>query len=156
MRLTPNKLTTVVGDYPDILFLEGDEFHWSPHARRITYRLDDEHGFEHLLHELSHALLGHVQYAKDITLLQMERDAWHYATQTLAPLYSITIDDNLIQDDLDTYRDWLHARSNCPECSTTGVQLKNGLYRCIMCNVSWRANQAITNHLRRYKNTPSP
>lgn len=104
-----------------------------------------------LLHELSHAVLNHTDYLKDIGLLELERNAWDYAQTTLAPLYDVTIEEDIVQDSLDTYRDWLHARSTCPECGATGLQVKQRDYKCVACQTTWHVNDARFCALRRYK-----
>jgi hypothetical protein len=129
----------------------GDKFYWSPSKREIIYRQDDPDGLEHLLHELSHAALEHTSYESDIALISMERAAWQYAKTNLAPLYHVRIADDLIQDDLDTYRDWLHARSTCPDCKSNGIQTSRQHYQCLVCNGSWSVNLALHCQLKRYK-----
>jgi hypothetical protein len=136
-------------DYPDIIFTEGDDFHWSPSNKTVTYTQSSEDQAS-LLHELSHALLGHTDYKKDISLIEMERDAWQYAKDNLGPAYDQPIIDEIIEDALDSYRDWLHARSTCPNCQATGIQTKREEYRCLACRTKWRVNEARICALRRY------
>jgi hypothetical protein len=113
-------------DYPQFLFKPADSFLWSPSEHTVYYSIEDA-GYDFLLHELSHGLLGHADYAYDVELIAMERAAWDTAVE-LAKEYDITIDDGSIQSTLDTYRDWLHARSTCPACEATGLQIKKRLY----------------------------
>jgi hypothetical protein len=136
--------------YPAITFVEGDDFHWSPSNKTVTYLNDSNDQAAPLLHELSHALLGHDDYKKDISLIEMERDAWQYAKDTLGPLYDQVISDDTIEDALDSYRDWLHARSTCPTCQATGIQTKKEEYKCLACHARWRVNEARICALRRY------
>jgi hypothetical protein len=142
-------------DFPAFKFRSADEFRWSPEEMTIYY---DEHSSDTatLLHELSHAVLAHTDYQKDIRLLELERDAWEYAHSTLAPIYGIVIEEEVMQDSLDTYRDWLHARSTCPECGATGIQTKQSSYKCLACTTSWRVNDARFCALRRYKTKNTP
>lgn len=137
-------------DYPNIHFAEGDDFHWSPSSKTVTYIQDSRGKEAFLLHELSHALLGHEGYKKDISLIEMERDAWQYAKDILSQQYVQVISDDNIEDALDSYRDWLHARSTCPNCQATGVQTKKDEYRCLACRTKWRVNEARICALRRY------
>jgi len=138
-------------DFPQYTFTPDAMFRWSPDDQTVFY--DDTSGNQAaLLHELSHALLGHKKYTKDIQLLEMERDAWERA-RGLGPTYGVAIDEAAIQDSLDTYRDWLHARSTCPNCQATGIQSKKSLYSCIACGTSWRVNEARICALRRYTTT---
>lgn len=143
-------------DFPQFRFSSSDEFRWSPKEATIYYDISSNDPST-LLHELSHAILDHKDYTKDISLLELERDAWEYARQTLAPRYDIVVLDDTVQDSLDTYRDWLHARSTCPNCSATGVQQQQKAYKCLACRTIWRVNDARFCSLRRYKlknNTP--
>lgn len=141
--------------YPAITFEEGSDFLWNPTDRSICYDPLDPHLTERLLHELSHAELGHSSYESDIELIALERDAWHHAKTTLAPQFSLQITSDIIEDDLDTYRDWLHARSLCPHCKQNGIQTDKREYMCLICQTKWRVNEAIGCALRRYvkKNT---
>jgi len=137
-------------DYPEYHFEPATGFWWSAAKKTIFYDPKTSNSDLFALHELSHALLEHSGYNRDIELLKLERDAWDYAKTTLAPHYGATIDGNIIQENLDTYREWLHARSLCPECETTGLQFRSNLYRCIACGHQWRANEAKLCALRRY------
>jgi hypothetical protein len=137
-------------DFSAFHFTPATEFRWSPDEMTIYY---DEQARDDptLLHELAHAVLDHKEYVKDIGLIELERDAWEYARNTLAPAYDVVIEEDVIQDSLDTYRDWLHARSTCPRCDATGLQIKKSDYRCIACGSTWRVNDARSCALRRYK-----
>jgi hypothetical protein len=140
----------LAADFPQFQFTASDAFHWSPSEKTVVFdkKSDDQIS---LLHELAHALLKHDDYLKDIQLLAMERDAWQYAKEQLCPTYDVVLPEESIQDALDTYRDWLHARSLCPECSSTGIQIKKYAYKCIACDAQWRVNDARICALRRYK-----
>jgi hypothetical protein len=135
--------------YPDFVFQADSEFRWSPQEKTIYY---DQHSNDlaALLHELAHASLDHQEYTRDITLIEIERDAWQYATTNLGPTHGIIIEYDTVQESLDTYRDWLHARSTCPSCKATGVQTKKSQYKCILCSSQWRVNDARICALRRY------
>ncbi|HSW77410.1 MAG TPA: hypothetical protein VLG36_01270 [Candidatus Chromulinivoraceae bacterium] len=138
--------------YPDLLFDARNEFHWSPENETITYPKDTD-DTSSLLHEVAHAVLEHASYTRDIELIKMERAAWQYAQTHLAPFYEVTIPDDFVEDSLDTYRDWLHARSLCPQCSATGIQIKTAEYKCVACHAHWQVNEARICALRRYKIT---
>jgi hypothetical protein len=127
----------------------GEEFRWSPQEKKVFYN-QSSHDTSSLLHEMAHAILGHAQYNKDIELIEMERDAWNYAATNLAPAYQLQVTNEDMQDALDTYRDWLHARSTCPNCKASGVQTKKYQYKCIACATNWRVNEARVCALRRY------
>ena len=137
-------------DFPQFTFVESEEFWWSAKDNTVHIDCGSEHAEAFSLHELSHALLDHRGYSYDIDLIKLERDAWEHAVKTLADGYHIQIDEKLVQDNLDTYRDWLHARSSCPSCETTGLQTKQLSYRCLACGHLWRVNEARVCALRRY------
>ncbi|MDB5184121.1 MAG: hypothetical protein JWO07_802 [Candidatus Saccharibacteria bacterium] len=137
-------------DFPLYHFEPADEFWWSATKKTIYYDPKATDSLAFTLHELSHAVLDHEGYQRDIELLKLERDAWNYAKTTLSPLYGIGIKDDTIQDNLDTYRRWLHARSTCPECETTGIQSRGPVYRCLACGHRWQVNEARLCSLRRY------
>ena len=145
-------LPKLQADFPALTFTAGDDFRWSPQDKTIYYLMDSPDNAS-LLHEVAHATLGHSRYTKDIGLIEMEREAWEYTQQHLAASYHVTIDEETIQTALDTYRDWLHARSTCPNCQATGVQTKADQYKCVACHMQWRVNEARICALRRYKLT---
>lgn len=151
-------LSKIKQDFPEIHFVSGDVFAWSPESMTITYIPGSStDGTAHLLHELAHALLKHSDYQRDINLIDMERSAWEYAVQKLAPRYNVDIamTDDIVQNSLDSYREWLHARSSCPNCQAVGIENHKHQYRCLQCQSSWRVNEARNCELRRYKNSPS-
>lgn len=146
--LSPNKLLTRVRkDFPHLQFEPAETFAWSPDQQTITYA-DEPRTDLLLLHELSHALLGHKDYSLDIELLRLESAAWDYA-KGLANQYNVPLDDDLIEDNLDSYRDWLHARSACPNCQQIGIQNQKNTYSCLNCRYSWGVNDAKQCQLRR-------
>lgn len=149
MDTTSSLSKTLHAQYPDITFVSGDAFHWSPTTAIITYNPDEKQAEALLLHELGHALLDHRRYQRDVELIGMETDAWEKA-RTLAPQYSIDLDDDHIESHLDTYRKWLHKRSTCPECNATGLQVGTTHYRCLACTHEWTVNEARICALRRY------
>ena len=136
-------------NYQDYAFIDSEDFHWSPEQKTIFYDGTSE-DYAALLHELAHALLHHTSYKRDIHLLELEREAWEYARQHLTHLYSVTITDDIIEDALDTYRDWLHARSMCPSCKATGIQTRQNEYKCVVCPAKWHVNDARSCALRRH------
>ncbi|MFZ1258055.1 MAG: hypothetical protein WAQ25_01160 [Candidatus Saccharimonas sp.] len=130
-------------------FVRGDTFSWHRPTCVIRYTADDTHSTAYLLHEYGHALLDHHEYSQDIDLIAMERQAWDIA-QSLTPLTKITIDKTIVEDSLDSYRDWLHARSTCPKCQAAGIQVRPQEYSCLACLHNWRVNEARNCALRRY------
>lgn len=151
MPSTPSLLTRIKAAYPQFTFTHEATFHWAPDTHTISIDTASPDCNIFLLHELGHALLGHNQYIHDLDLLRMERDAWNYAVLQLADTYEVIIPEDDIQNNLDTYREWLHARSTCPSCQTTGLQLGSRLYSCLACGCRWKSNDARNCALRRYK-----
>lgn len=136
-------------DYPHLTFEQGEDFAWHPKSRTITYSLEVDEAASLLLHETAHAALEHTRYLRDIELLRMEQEAWNHAQHTLAPAYDMIIDPSLVAASLDTYRDWLHKRSLCPNCQQTGIQDTPTTYRCLSCSTRWEVNEARTCRLKR-------
>lgn len=125
--------------FPDIKFKSGDSFYWSPNKKLIIYSedlIDEESGRWALFHELAHAKLGHTSYSSDLGLLKLEVEAWNEAKE-LSVLYDIKIDEDHIQDCLDTYRDWLYRRSTCPTCEIVCLQFSPINYKCHNCHTTW-------------------
>jgi hypothetical protein len=128
--------------YPELKFIEGEQFCWSPKTQEVIYKVGSENdeAIWSLLHETSHALLGHTTFHSDIELLRLEVAAWDKANQ-LAVNYKVQIDEEHVQDCLDTYRDWLYSRSICPECNAKSLQQGDFVhYRCFNCHKIWRVS----------------
>lgn len=134
--------------YPQFDFQPGAKYAWSPVQKTIYYVADNNTA--QLLHELSHAVLVHSNYRRDVELLAMEREAWDTATSLAVP-YGLHISNDTVQTTLDTYRDWLHARSTCPSCRATGLQTKKITYTCVACRHTWDVNEARICGLKRTK-----
>lgn len=128
--------------YPNIGFTENRTFMWSPTENIIYFdpeRIATATGSWSLLHELGHALARHTRFETDLDLIKLERQAWRFAKQVASSL-KIVIDDNHIQDCIDSYRDWLHARSRCPECSQINPQSAALQYECFNCRTKWKVS----------------
>jgi hypothetical protein len=140
-NLSSNTTSVFIGrlakDYPGYSFRSGPQEHWSPKTNTITF--NPARPCYGVLHELAHALLGHNTYNTDFELLKMEAEAWDMAVK-LGENYKIVIDQNHIQNCLDTYRDWLHRRSTCPSCATHVLQDSTGNYHCYNCQTSWHVS----------------
>lgn len=129
-------------DFPEVTFRAGDCFLWSPKERVVQYCETSDNLEQRqwsLLHEVSHYILGHQSYHSDFELLQLELAAWEQAKK-LGKQYHILINQNHIEDCLDTYRDWLHKRSLCPTCGVTGVQSSEQSYNCPNCPAVWHVS----------------
>jgi len=148
MQSTTCLLQKLTDKYPEFVFTASNSFKWSFSDKTIYYDLSDKEFDITLLHELAHALLGHASYIKDIELLNMESEAWAKSIQ-LAKQYSVAIDDDLVQINLDSYRDWLHKRSICTNCQSTGIQTQKNTYKCVACHQQWTVNEAKNCRLKR-------
>ncbi len=129
---------------PAITFVDGTRFYWSPKAQSIymnSAALGTDEGKWALLHEAAHAQQNHLTYTSDQELLSLEVEAWHEA-QKLGSDLGITIDSDHIQDCLDSYRDWLYARSTCPDCTLNGLQIKPDTYQCLNCRRLWQVSSS--------------
>lgn len=128
-------------DYPQLSFKAGKTEHWSPKSKTVTYNQDQPLKFFSygLLHEMSHALLHHDNYQTDFELLKLEAQAWELAAE-IGQKYAISIDPEHIQNCLDTYRDWLHKRSECPKCGTHSLQQNATTYSCFNCQHQWQVS----------------
>lgn len=139
----PQLVSLLARDYPRLRFVASNSFYWCPETAEVFYdagRLKDQSGSWSLLHETSHALLEHDSYKADIELLHLEVAAWSHAV-SLAPRYQIAIDDDYVQDCLDTYRDWLYRRSLCPGCGIQCLQDDaSSHYRCFNCHTRWHVS----------------
>jgi len=143
-------LTVFIEKFNQFNFAEHEVFHWSPKNNTIYYNLTEiakESGIHQLLHELGHAICNHTGYGSGIELLKIEAEAWAKAEE-LAPEYGITIDQDKIEQCLDSYRDWLHARSTCPHCQSVSIETNNNQYHCFSCMQKWNvpADQRSRNY----------
>lgn len=137
----------LANDYPQFRFVQSDRARWNASEQTIYYTNDQPQ----TLHELGHALLGHNTYRQDVELIQIERAAWVKAQQ-LAPQYGLSINDDTVEEALDSYRDWLHNRSKCPRCHQTGWQDSHDLtYHCPNCQCVWRASDGRQTRMRRIR-----
>lgn len=142
-------LNTLRNDYPTINFIIGTHCFWSPQNQTITYTEDkNKESVWGVLHELGHALLGHTTYKTDAELVQKEMLAWEKAHE-LAEAYGVTLDDEYVQDCLDSYRDWINKRSTCPTCGVKTVSTGSNIYKCFNCQASWAVTPA--RHHRPYR-----
>lgn len=118
-------------DFKEYHFKFGRKFAFRPPK---TIVLGPQEPFFKLLtlHELSHAICKHKSFRIDVERLKMEVEAWEKAKE-LASSYHIEVDEELIQQELDTYRDWLHQKSRCPKCGLTRYQTMDRQYHCPLC-----------------------
>ena len=143
----------ILADHNQFTFRASDHFRWSPLTGTIHF---DQHNLDHisgvwsLLHELGHALLGHKGYDTDIDLLKLERAAWDKAVE-LSRGYGFSVEEDHIEDCMDTYRDWLKVRSTCPDCDNVSLQTEPTIYRCFNCGCSWQVSDSPICQVQRRK-----
>ena len=126
-------LDKLKADYPELRFIRGQKFAFRP-PRTIVVGPDEPNADLLLLHELGHATLKHRDFRVDIERLKMEMEAWEKARE-LADKYGIAYDEEMVQGELDTYRNWLHQKSRCPKCGLTRFETPDGQYYCPRCNI---------------------
>jgi len=149
--------------FPQLRFTPGKTFLWSPETKEVFYKAENQKSkiknrdSWSLLHETGHALLGHTVYKADIQLIKLELAAWEKAKE-LGAEFDIVIDEEHIQDCLDTYRDWLYSRSICPTCSAKCLQQNDiSHYRCFNCHTVWKVTTSrFARPYRAVKNTRKP
>lgn len=142
-------LARLRNDFTQLSFRVGDDFRWSPGSHTVWYEKGSDDVIT-LLHETAHGLLGHATYASDVELLQLERAAWSKASE-LGTDYGYPVSEEEVERALDTYREWLHARSLCPNCNQNGIQQSDHRYLCVVCGQQWKVNDARHSGLRRHK-----
>jgi hypothetical protein len=135
-------ITQIRHDHPDLSFIESNRFSWHAGKKHVSFKkTDTEQDMWALLHELGHALLEHTSYRYDIELLKLETAAWEKARE-LAQKYNLDVDEDYLQDCLDTYRDWLHLRATCPTCSSRSIQASPSHYHCFNCQAEWSVTRS--------------
>lgn len=146
--MTPS---AVIKQFPNIDFMSAQRFVWSPKKQVVYYdnrRLKTQAGQIALLHEIGHALLKHQTYEYDIDLINMEVEAWDEARR-LAKQFKVSLNEEHINQCLETYRIWIYKRSRCPECSNISLQQTPTSYACFNCGSSWQVAQSKTVQPRR-------
>ena len=128
-------------DYPNFKFKSAKLENWSPKTRTISFdnRQPEQQIKYGLLHELAHEILEQKNYSSDLELLKMEAQAWHLAAK-IGRKYRVKINEEHIQNCLDTYRDWLHKRSECPICGMHVIQQNVSTYKCFNCGQTWQVS----------------
>ncbi|MBR3320251.1 hypothetical protein IKG20_03035 [Candidatus Saccharibacteria bacterium] len=124
-------LESIKTAYPKFSFLPGRKFLFRP--PKTIYYLESNENFRFLLlHELSHAVLGHFTFEKSLERLQLERDAWE-KTRELCKTYDVPFDESLAEEELDTYRDWVHKKTLCKTCGLTCLEVSPESLYCPFC-----------------------
>lgn len=119
-------------DFPELRFRKGIKFLFRP-PKTIVQGPDEEYADLLLLHEVGHALSHHVSFRTDIERLKCEREAWEKARE-LCSAYGVEYLEEVVERELDSYRDWLDKKSRCPGCGLTRFQTPDGVYHCPKCD----------------------
>ena len=128
-------LSKLISDYPQFSFKSGKKFKFRP-KKTIFYVSKSPNFKPLLLHELSHALLGHFSFETSLERLQIERDAWQ-KTSELCALYSIPFSEDFFAEELDSYRDWLHKKTLCRVCGLSCIELSSTSLYCPKCQKTY-------------------
>ena len=127
-------LVNVRGDYPAVRFVKGARFSFRP-PRTVVFCDDSGDAAPLLLlHELGHFLTGRYSFKTEVERLKIEVMAWEKARE-LAPLYGVFVDEELMESELDSYRDFLHQKSRCPDCGLTRFQTPDRVWHCPRCEL---------------------
>ncbi len=138
-KTTTRDYLEIIKTFSDYKFVGSSEFYWSAIDKTIHYDsklIGSEEGLYKLIHEIGHAKSGHKNFNSGIRLLSLETEAWEKA-QSIAKTFDIEIPADYIEHSLDSYRDWLHKRSTCPQCKSIGVESGENEYRCFNCRQKW-------------------
>ncbi|MDX1765960.1 MAG: hypothetical protein R3313_03335 [Candidatus Saccharimonadales bacterium] len=145
--------TDIIAANPQFSYQSAGHFKWSPNDNIIYYNnktVDTPEGLWALAHEIGHAKSGHQSFNDDLDLIKKEREAWTEA-QLICAAYEVDIDEDYIEDCLDSYRDWQKQRATCPDCGTVSTQLNTVNYHCFNCDCEWKVSPSQTCRIRRSK-----
>ena len=132
MATEKSTLKCLEEDYPDLRFVSGKKFAFRP-PRTVVFEEGADNFDLLILHEVGHALCGHKTFGMNIERLKMEVEAWGKARE-LAETYAVPFDEEIVESELDTYRNWVHQKSRCPKCGLTRFETREGEYRCPQCD----------------------
>ena len=141
----------IIAAYPKQRFLPAGYFAYDAGEDVINYDptlLNQASGKLALLHEISHALLGHFHYRFDFELFAMEMDAWNM-TRKLALKHSIALEEQYIAQCMESYDNWLTKRSTCPKCHKFNMQSVPSRFQCYHCRTKWKVSKDILSTIRR-------
>jgi hypothetical protein len=127
-------------DFPGLVFERGEEFRFSPPGTVYYCESFGDASANEIalltLHEAAHGLLEHKDYDEDVLLLKMECAAWE-RVKSMCGGYGVEWDEEFVEERMDSYRDWLHARGLCPVCGVSGWQDARLAYHCAVCGREW-------------------
>ena len=132
-------LETIKEAYPEFSFRPGSKFLFRP-PKSIRYIESDDNFRLLLLHELSHALLGHFSFDRSLERLQIERDAWS-KTRELCLFHSVPFDEEFAEAELNTYRDWVHQKTLCKRCGLSCLEVSSESLYCPFCQKYYKKSR---------------
>lgn len=141
----------LIASYPEHRFLPAGYFAYDASEDVINYdpgQIDKTDGKLALLHEISHALLGHFHYRFDFELFAMEMDAWNM-TKSLARKHKVKINHSYIEECMNSYDRWLTKRGTCPKCNEFNIQNQPNQFTCHRCQTAWKVSDNIQSSIRR-------
>jgi len=135
-------INALKSEFTQFNFISGTRFKWkAPKSIYFDEKLDVPFEYFALLtlHELGHGLCNHKDYKTDVERLKIESEAWQRAKREIDSHSSwqslgIVYDEDFAENELDSYRDWLHQKSKCKKCGLTRFQTTDGVYYCPNCN----------------------
>lgn len=137
-------LDSLIFAFPEFSFRPGKKFKFRP--KKTIYYIPPEifeteteknplETFPLLLsHELAHASLKHFSYSTNLERLKIELAAWE-ETKKICKKFEIPFSEELMNLELDTYRDWLNQKSLCKTCGLTRFETPDGIYFCPRCDL---------------------
>ena len=140
-------ITSLKQDFPDFHFTYGKRFSFRPPKTIVIGPYEGDKTPLLVFHELGHALSGQYAYKTAIERLKIESIAWSegkkaYEKCLASGRYSLPLwDDDFVEANLDTYRDWLHTKSKCKICGLNMFQNQNGTWICPYCSTYYPQNQ---------------
>ena len=132
----------IIAAYSQHTFLPAAHFSYDAADEVINYfpqALKTNSGKIALLHEISHCELGHFHYVSDLQLYAMEIDAW-LLTRKLAKKFNIPVEEDYIDECIESYNQWIEKRGTCPRCSTFCAQKTEVEFECYNCLTCWRVS----------------
>lgn len=132
-------LLKIKSDFPEFRFVTGSRFAFRPPRTIVMPKEFDEVSDNTnsllFLHEVGHALSKHRDFKTEIGRLKMEVEAWEKA-RGLCDKYGVSFDEDLVETELDSYRNFLHQKSRCPDCGLTRFQTPDGVFHCPKCSLN--------------------
>jgi hypothetical protein len=141
----------IIASYPQQKFLPAGYFAYDASDDVINYDpslLRSNDGKLALLHEISHATLGHFHYRYDFELYAMEMDAWNL-TKRLAKKHGLKLNEVYINECMQSYEVWLTKRGTCPSCDEFNMQTSPNRFECYRCRTRWKVSEDIQSSIRR-------